>query len=737
MVRYWLMVLLTAVCCGAGAVELEIHPVVPARLEQDGTLLFQGPSRSSPATPGFSPTGIWAGFHAENLLLKFDIPDLKKVGTNQTAIPVEGKKQQFRRSSGRITLRIDGEENRVETWDVGIADLKFQCSPPQMKAKLQEDGRTILLSIPRSQLGRGPWRVSLSCQTLFFTSGDMVGRENSFRYPEQGNWLLKEPGAPASEIPPRLTGIKLVPHPGAVDMELKSDRKCEYEVILTDRNGKTAGEARDASLKRNFFASLVGLEAGEYRLQITLRSLDGRSAEFTENCRIPAAETSGTPDFWLQARGRHIVDSQGKPFRLIGMARCQYHAPYERKIFGPVAEQFRYFRSKGLNAVRIAFGNTDEENTKADFYAMGFDAYIDKYIEPEVRAAIEAGLYVILDAHHISGTLEAAERRIPLWEAIARRYADEPGVAIYEIWNESYLLPTGLSPASAPALRELFKKTIRAIRKYDRRHLIMVSDWNAGWGHATETMWAPEQFRIDEPYRQVVFSKHMAKDHSNAGFFNSALDAVAERWNIPLVIGEMELEPGLADPESLTAFIAEQSRKPRNYSVLFWRPHPDEMIHTAIWSRWAKQAASPVPFAKPLPPEEQKPPQPPFAWTASSAGSLARTSREGNMCRLLPELPQYGSAEIRLPREFSAGRYRLRVVTGDSKPPFASIGIYLGLNDDRHLSIAALSRSARPVKRETIRYFYTDRPFGKIHIKKLDPDAVPGIGIESIELQPL
>jgi hypothetical protein len=234
-------------------------------------------------------------------------------------------------------------------------------------------------------------------------------------------------------------------------------------------------------------------------------------------------------------------------------------------------------------------------NQRNNLYAIGYDDFVEKYIDPEVQAIIEAGMYVILDSHHISGTIEEAYARIPLWEAIAKRYKDEPRIAIYELWNESYLKPTGLSPASAPALRKWYADCIKAIRQFDARHVVLVSDWNAGWGSATDSMWAPLNFKPDEPYNQVAFSKHMAKDHCNGHFVSSCLDSIVNKWNVPLIIGELELEPGLQTANDLDNLLKLLNSNPNHYSVWLWRPHPDKVIFADVWSPWAQKYASPIP----------------------------------------------------------------------------------------------------------------------------------------------
>lgn len=244
---------------------------------------------------------------------------------------------------------------------------------------------------------------------------------------------------------------------------------------------------------------------------------------------------------WLQVKGRFIVDSTGKPFRLLGHGIPPIN-PGE--WYGKTADQIAAdYKAKGCNSMRVAFyRNNDYDQTRDQIRQLGYEKFIDTWIAPQVRAVISQGMYAIIDWHGYQNGLDFLyDELIPLWEHIARRYKDEPGVAIYELWNE----PVCGYEAGARGLRAWYREAIAAIRAIDRRHVILVSDWNAGWGWAIEPMWAPHGKLIDiDPLRpnQIAYSKHMGPVNEKRGDGKNA-DDFSRKYNVPVFWGEVETDP--------------------------------------------------------------------------------------------------------------------------------------------------------------------------------------------------
>jgi aryl-phospho-beta-D-glucosidase BglC (GH1 family) len=175
---------------------------------------------------------------------------------------------------------------------------------------------------------------------------------------------------------------------------------------------------------------------------------------------------------WLRVQGALIVDPQGQPFRLSDHGIPPIN-PGEWN--GRTAQQIAAeYKAKGCTGMRVAFyRNNDYDQARDQIKELGYDRFIDAWIEPQVRAVIQEGVYAIIDWHGYQSDLPFLYAElIPLWERIAARYKDEPGVAIYELWNE----PQCGGEAGAEGLRAWYREAIRAIRAIDPRHIIMVSD---------------------------------------------------------------------------------------------------------------------------------------------------------------------------------------------------------------------------------------------------------------------
>jgi endoglucanase len=112
------------------------------------------------------------------------------------------------------------------------------------------------------------------------------------------------------------------------------------------------------------------------------------------------------------------------------------------------------------------------------------------------------GIYVILDLHGAPGGqtgqniddsannqpelfMEAKyqDQLVALWQAIARRYKDEPSVAGYDLLNEPLPEQTGAAKKYKAQLEPLYKRVTKAIREIDAKHMIILegADWSNDW----------------------------------------------------------------------------------------------------------------------------------------------------------------------------------------------------------------------------------------------------------------
>ena len=153
----------------------------------------------------------------------------------------------------------------------------------------------------------------------------------------------------------------------------------------------------------------------------------------------------------------------------------------------------------GFNSVRPALNSRLflSESGEATGNEEGF-----RLLDNLVKWCKASGIYVIIDLHGAPGgqtgrNIDDSENDLPelfmetkyqdqlvaLWEAIARRYKDEPAVAGYDLLNEPLPEQTGAAEKFKAQLEPLYKRVTTAIRKIDQKHMIILegADWSNDW----------------------------------------------------------------------------------------------------------------------------------------------------------------------------------------------------------------------------------------------------------------
>lgn len=204
----------------------------------------------------------------------------------------------------------------------------------------------------------------------------------------------------------------------------------------------------------------------------------------------PAGPTTGL----LRVQGRTILDGAGRPVRLRGVNMDTYYYAYAWNPNAPweYADQddIAWLDGLGVTAIRLALHWRYFESS------LGFDL-IDAYLD----WCRQAGIYVVLDMHitppaedltnpAIWADPAVQQQFLDLWASIAARYATDPIVAGYDLYNEP-------SPPDEAQWWDLAERTVDAIRAVDAHHILFVElPMNAG-----------AQFRlVDDP--NVVYSYH-------------------------------------------------------------------------------------------------------------------------------------------------------------------------------------------------------------------------------------
>ncbi len=326
----------------------------------------------------------------------------------------------------------------------------------------------------------------------------------------------------------------------------------------------------------------------------------------------PAAD--GLP--WLKLSentegSRYFEDESGKPVNLFGMARCQCCAwCSEDSQYGGAAGVARHFQNLGCNVIRLAIDVTNPAaQMGAHDYILecggyneaGINRFIDRYVEPDLRAILDEGMYVVLDLHEyppegVDEVQYAREHYIPIWRELAKRYKDEPGIAVFELWNEPYPADVSLIQKGdedwIAGVREFFIDAVNEVREIDKRHVIMVSDYNAGWGTAWDATWGYHQQRLDPVYRNTCYSIHLSNQQLDIEAPNYAdwLIRTADANNVCLVYGEVETEPGISSVKGMVNLVdlLRKNETTHHPAAILWRPHNDEINYVSYWTDFVK-----------------------------------------------------------------------------------------------------------------------------------------------------
>jgi endoglucanase len=176
----------------------------------------------------------------------------------------------------------------------------------------------------------------------------------------------------------------------------------------------------------------------------------------------------------------------------------------------------RYIASLGLNLVRIPINYRlfeDDMNPRV-IKEAGF-----KHLDRVIRLCAAHGVYTIIDLHALPGyqnqhwhsdnpthvallwkQKDFQDRAVVLWEAIAKRYRDEPWVAGYDLINEP-ADPTG------EAVVPFFHRLMDAIRMVDPSHILFIEG----------NTYARDFQGFDPTWRNVVYTNH---DYAGPGFIS-------------------------------------------------------------------------------------------------------------------------------------------------------------------------------------------------------------------------
>ena len=495
---------------------------------------------------------------------------------------------------------------------------------------------------------------------------------------------------------------------------------------------------------------------------------------------MPAgAADAAVSDRWLRlsdntAGPRYIVDAEGNPFQLYGMARCQSCAPLDEDPVYMMADGVAaHFKEMGCNSMRLSIDVVNQSFPNGDFIEdcggyneEGIQKFITQYVDPDVQAIIGQGMYVILDLHlYPKGDPEdpdpadlvrqARERYIPIWRELAKRYRDEPMVAMYELWNEPYAADQGSLKLTDSGrikegkyrgydwksdVRDFFIDCAAEIRKIDDRHMILVSDWNAGWGCAWQSMWGDDPYAADPVEKNLLFSVHAGHMQLSeealfgAGFnMDSYWAELADKNNIALHFGEIEAEEE-ADTDCLGHFVRMIGSREdtHHYSVMMWRPRGDERNRVDLWGEFAASYATALPEQFRMVIEAENTRDASFVTEADTGGF---GSPFGDTIAVMKEGLKKGSAAtVRVGRLFPAGRYELRVRTLGDSDNCAPQTVGILTQSGKNVEIGALESRRDGEYEVTVLSFTAEEAFSGFSFNKQSEDAMGANPVDRLVL---
>jgi endoglucanase len=196
---------------------------------------------------------------------------------------------------------------------------------------------------------------------------------------------------------------------------------------------------------------------------------------------------------------------------------------------------FQKAKEWGANVIRIPVH-------PASWRARGQEEYL-KLIDQAVEWARDLGLYLIIDWHSI-GNLKAEKFQNPMyntteqetnafWFAVSKRYALEPVVAMYELFNEPTVSGDRFGEMTWAEWKAINEKLIRTIRVNHPAAVVLVAgfDWAYELKNVKEDPIRAEGIAyVSHPYPQKVKPPYAPKWQEDWGY-------VAEKY--PVILTEI------------------------------------------------------------------------------------------------------------------------------------------------------------------------------------------------------
>jgi hypothetical protein len=551
-----------------------------------------------------------AEVEGKDLMLRFE--GKLRLGREDNAFRANANKT-FHHAIHRLLVTLNNDKLDEFVIDVG-PDKEGKVTIHPAECSFTSEEGSITIHAPLSLVAFTPLDVIAETDSIHFGNEDMVGAAGRNLFAAEGGKPVRIsiPGLSENPDVPAISNLK-VDDVGPISVTLIWDTSYRSRAqVLLAIGGKDVQAVEQEVLTRRHRVTLTGLSPRtEYQAAVTGKDFTGRAIpaqSIAFKTSAPSAAKAGVTA-WLKVRGQYIVDSNGKPFPLggysVGLSDWLWN---EFPRFGTIPMAARYFRSLGLNACRLGLGERYGDDYwvagilrggKGAFHRFGGpEGYVKKFVRPMVEQIANEGMYVILDWHDAYSMDDAKIEKIAqFWEAAAKEFKDEPRIAMFQIMNEPTFPEGQCRPEFAERIRRITKDMIGRIRKHDKRHIILVSDWNVGWGWATESQWKPVNFDPGDPMRQVAFSKHISGEHCNDAFMAGGVDRIADLYDVPMIFDEVENNDLMMQPET-GWFYNYLYRNPRKYGFATWVCGQYWPEFAQITSAFANAYLPEVPFSR-------------------------------------------------------------------------------------------------------------------------------------------
>lgn len=129
----------------------------------------------------------------------------------------------------------------------------------------------------------------------------------------------------------------------------------------------------------------------------------------------------------------------------------------------------RRIAAAGFEAIRVPIKWSDHSGDAAPYT---LSPVLLKRVDAVARAALDAGLQVIIDVHHFDGLMHDIKAQSPrltaIWSQLSTHYASWPETLLFELINEPY------SPVSASDVEALNSRLLTIIRRQNPRRWVVV-----------------------------------------------------------------------------------------------------------------------------------------------------------------------------------------------------------------------------------------------------------------------